>query len=208
MHPPVQIILLVSQAVIVGVTQGHSVWFTFSDIKLRLPSLSLVIGGAASGKSAYAERIVGRAGLPKTYLATAEAFDAEMAAKIAAHQAARAEDGWHTIEAPRALAAAIAEADPEAALLIDCMTLWLSNTMLAEADWRAEWPEVLAAMQARPGPVVCVSNDVSGGIVPDNRLARAFQAQQGALNQALAVEAGFVALVTAGLPLALKGALP
>lgn len=173
-----------------------------------MQSLILVLGGASSGKSAYAEGIVTRAGRPRAYVATAEAWDSEMAARIARHREARG-PGWRTVEAPRDVAGALRGAGAQEVVLVDCATLWLSNLLLAGADLGAETEALMAALDACPAaPLVIVSNEVGLGIVPDNALARRFREAQGALNQRLAARAGVVVLVTAGLPLALKGALP
>lgn len=169
------------------------------------PKLTLVTGGARSGKSRLAERLVRAAGLPLTYIATAEAWDDEMRARIAAHRQDRGGD-WTTVEAPRDLTGALDGAG--GAVLIDCATLWLSNTLLAEADLEAEVAALLAALARHSGPVVVVSNEVGWGIVPDNALARAFRDEQGRLNQRLAEGADLVVGVMAGLPLVLKGKLP
>lgn len=167
---------------------------------------TLVLGGAASGKSAHAEGLVRAMGARPVYIATAEAHDAEMAARIAAHRAARDGQGWRTVEAPRHPEAALAALGSGEAALLDCVTLWLTNTMLAGADWAAACDRLLGALAACPAPVVAVSNDVSGGIVPENALARAFRDAQGRVNQRLADAADRVVLVTAGLPLVLKDA--
>lgn len=169
------------------------------------PKLTLVTGGARSGKSQLAERLVRAAGLPLTYIATAEAWDDEMRARIADHRQDRGGD-WTTVEAPRDLTGALDGAG--GAVLIDCATLWLSNTMLAGAEPEAEVAALLAALSRRSGPVVVVSNEVGWGIVPDNALARAFRDEQGRLNQRLAAKADLVVGVMAGLPLVLKGKLP
>lgn len=173
-----------------------------------LPSLTLVLGGAASGKSAYAETLVRRASPSRLYIATAEAHDAEMRAQIAQHRAARAKDGWQTVEAPLDLSPALAEAGADHAVLLDCATLWLSNHMLAGHDPQAEGDHLLDALATCAAPVVVVSNEVGLSVVPENALARRFQRAQGALNQRLAAQASLVALVAAGLPIALKGTLP
>lgn len=170
-----------------------------------LPPLGLVIGGARSGKSSFAESLIAGTGRPRRYIATAEAWDDEMRARIAAHRQDRGA-GWTTIEAPRDVAAALDGAG--GAVLIDCATLWLSNTMLAEADLETGVTQLLAALIRQPGPVVVVSNEVGWGIVPDNALARAFRDEQGRLNQRLAAKADLVVGVMAGLPLVLKGKLP
>lgn len=170
---------------------------------------ALVLGGARSGKSAFAERLVlaRAAGRRPVYLATAEAWDDEMRARIAQHRAARDGQGWITQEAPRDLAAALARLDPHCPVLVDCLTLWLSNHLLADSDLAAEGAALVAAIAAHRGPLVAVANEVGLGIVPDNALARRFRDAAGQLNQALAAQAGTVVLVAAGLPLLLRGAL-
>jgi len=172
-----------------------------------LPKLSLVLGGAASGKSRFAEGLVTGSGLAPVYIATAQVWDAEMAAKIAAHRADRGA-GWHTIEEPVAIADALTGLKPSQAVLVDCATLWLSNLIPAEADLGIAETALLKALADCPAPVVIVSNEVGQGIVPDNALARRFRNAQGMLNQRIAAQAGLVVLVAAGLPLILKGALP
>lgn len=172
-----------------------------------LPPLSLVIGGARSGKSALAERLVTATGRPRRYIATAEAWDDEMRARIAQHRADRG-TGWTTAEAPLDLCAALAAAAPDEVVLIDCATLWLTNHLLAEHDLDAEAASLLAALAACPAPVVMVSNEVGWSIVPENALARRFRDAQGRLNQRLATQAGLVVAVMAGLPMVLKGQLP
>lgn len=183
------------------------------DIGAAAMGLTLVLGGAASGKSAYAERLVeriaARDGREKLYIATAEARDEEMKARIRRHRDRRR--GWQTREAPHDLPHALAAAPPQAVVLVDCLTMWLTNRLLARADLPRE-AEVLeaslATRTAQGGETVLVSNEVGQGIVPDNALARRFRDAQGALNQELAALAGRVILVTAGLPLAIKGQLP
>ena len=172
-----------------------------------LPPLSLVIGGARSGKSAFAEGLVTATGRPRRYIATAEAWDDEMRARIAQHRADRG-TGWITAEAPLDLCAALAAAGPDEAVLVDCATLWLTNHLLAEHDLDAETASLLTALAACPAPVVMVSNEVGWSIVPENALARRFRDAQGRLNQRLATQAGLVVAVMAGLPLVLKGTLP
>jgi adenosylcobinamide kinase / adenosylcobinamide-phosphate guanylyltransferase len=167
------------------------------------PHLTLVLGGARSGKSRYAESLVTAAAPLWAYVATAQPQDVEMVERIAHHRARRG-DGWKTIEAPHHLAAAI-EAAPASALLVDCLTLWLTNRMLAEADIEAETGEIEAALARRRVLTVLVSNEVGSGIVPDNALARRFRDLQGRLNQRIAARADRVVLVVAGLPLILKG---
>ncbi len=165
--------------------------------------LTLVIGGARSGKSRHAEALVAAEPGPWLYVATAEAGDVEMAARIAEHRARRGA-GWRTVEAPRDLVGALGTAPPGAAALVDCLTLWLSNALLAEADLDAEADRLLGALAARTGPVCLVSSEVGQGIVPDNALARRFRDAAGLLNQRVAAVADRVDLVTAGLVLRLK----
>ncbi len=176
-------------------------------MSLAFPSLTLVLGGAASGKSAFAERMLTASGRPMLYIATAQAHDAEMRVKIAAHQARRGA-GWTTVEAPMDLETPLAEAEPDSVVLVDCATLWLTNHLLAESDLVTAETRLLRALDACAAPAVVVSNEVGGGVVPDNALARRFRAAQGRLNQSLAARAGLVVAVMAGLPLVLKGALP
>lgn len=173
----------------------------------KLPGLSLVIGGARSGKSGLAERLVMATGRPRHYIATAQAWDDEMRAKIAAHRTDRGSD-WITHEAPRDVAAVLAQVPSGDVVLLDCATLWLTNVLLAEADIVQECAGLLKALTGCRAPVVVVSNEVGWGIVPDNALARAFRDYQGRLNQQLAGAAGLVVAVMAGLPMVLKGHLP
>lgn len=169
-----------------------------------MPHLTLILGGAASGKSRFAENLVSETGRHRVYIATAQAFDKEMEDKIAHHRSARGA-AWTTIEAPLDPAAAIASAEPDDILLLDCATLWLSNVMLAERPWEAEADRLLSALSECAAPVVVVSNETGMGIVPDHPLGRAFRNAQGALNQRLATQADRVTLIVAGLPVFLKG---
>lgn len=168
-----------------------------------LPRLTLVLGGARSGKSRYAERLVTGLPAPWLYVATAEALDEEMAERIAHHQARRAE-GWTTVDAPRDLASAL-RSTPASAILIDCLTLWLTNVMLSGGDVAREQEALLDALAQADVPVVAVSNEVGLGIVPENALARAFRDAQGRLNAAVAERADCVVFMAAGLSLTLKG---
>ncbi len=172
---------------------------------MRLPPVSLIIGGAQSGKSAFAERMVRASGLPKVYLATAQAHDADMAAKIESHRSARAGQGWRTVEAPHDTARALASTEEGEVTLLDCVTFWLTNLMLADANWQDELELLCDVLAHMPGPVVVVSNDVSGGVIPETSLGRAFQRAQGQVNQRLARQAGLVVQVTVGIPTVLKG---
>jgi adenosylcobinamide kinase / adenosylcobinamide-phosphate guanylyltransferase len=165
---------------------------------------TLILGGARSGKSRYAENIIAALPPPWTYVATAEAGDAEMAARIATHRARRGPE-WRTIEAPRELTAALK--CQRVPVLVDCLTLWLSNLLLADADIDAEIVQLEDALTAMRAPVVLVANEVGSGIVPDHPLGRRFRDLQGVLNQRIAARADRVVLVVAGLPLALKGTL-
>lgn len=167
--------------------------------------VTLVLGGARSGKSSHAEALVRATGLQRVYVATAGAHDAEMQARIAAHRAMRAGDGWRTIEEQIHVAAVIArEAGPDRAVLVDCLTLWLSNLMLAGRDIAEAQTGLIAALAAAGGPVVLVANEVGLGLVPETPLGRAFRDAQGRLNQAVAAGAERVIFVAAGLPLVLK----
>ncbi|MGN0932458.1 bifunctional adenosylcobinamide kinase/adenosylcobinamide-phosphate guanylyltransferase [Falsigemmobacter intermedius] len=171
-----------------------------------MADLTLVVGGARSGKSRYAEGLVRSGPGPWHYIATAEAFDAEMAARIAQHQIDRGPD-WITHEAPRDLAPRL-RGIREGRVLVDCLTLWLSNHLLAGSDPGAETEALEDALTDHPCPITLVSNEVGWGIVPENALARAFRDAQGRLNQRLAARADRVVTTIAGLPLALKGDLP
>jgi adenosylcobinamide kinase/adenosylcobinamide-phosphate guanylyltransferase len=171
-----------------------------------LPSsrLTLVLGGAASGKSAFAEGVVMEYPPPWHYFATADVLDSEMAEKVRVHQSRR-DPRWITSEAPRDLAATLAGLTrPEQPVLIDCLTLWLSNVMLAGRETTRDGEALVAALTRAPGPVVVVSNETGLGIVPDNALARRFREAQGRLNQAVARAADRVVFVAAGLALTLK----
>jgi adenosylcobinamide kinase/adenosylcobinamide-phosphate guanylyltransferase len=169
-----------------------------------LPRTTLVLGGARSGKSAIAERLVLSAGLRPLYIATGRAWDDEMASRIAHHRARRG-PAWTTIEEPLALADALGRhAAADAAILVDCLTLWVTNLMLAESDVEAETAALAAVLPGLPGRIVVVSNEVGLGIVPDNAMARAFRDHAGRLNQAVAAVAAQVVFTAAGLPLVLK----
>lgn len=172
-----------------------------------LPSLTLVLGGARSGKSAYAEGLIATRGAG-VYLATAEAGDAEMADRIRRHKARRG-DAWSTVEAPLDPVAALEKLRPlNGPVLLDCLTLWLSNVMAADRDPESEGDRLLAGLKGLGVPVVAVSNEVGLGIVPDNDLARAFRDAAGRLNQRTAAVADRVVFVAAGLPMVLKDPLP
>ena len=167
-------------------------------------SVTLVLGGARSGKSAFAESLAREQG-QGVYVATAERVDEEMARRIAAHRARRGA-GWRTVEAPLALADAIRrESMPRTCLLVDCLSVWLGNLLHHGRCVDAECEALLESLRAAPGPVVLVANEIGLGIVPDNAMARAFRDHAGRLNQSVAALAQRVYFVAAGLPLTLKG---
>ena len=168
----------------------------------RPPRLTLVLGGARSGKSRHAEALLTVLPPPWLYLATAQAFDDEMRARIAGHRARRAE-GWETLEVPLDLAGALVRAR-EQPVLVDCLTLWLTNLLLGGHDIAAATAALDAALDARQAPTVLVANEVGLGIVPDNALARAFRDAAGRLNQDIAAHADTVLFMVAGLPMRVK----
>lgn len=172
------------------------------DAQTGLGACTLVLGGARSGKSRFAEGLFNRWPAPWCYIATCQPHDAEMAGRVAAHQTRRGE-GWRTLEAPLDVAGALDAAGP-APVLVDCLTLWLTNLMLGEHDIAQATHGLLAALARRAGPTVLVSNEVGQGIVPDNALARRFRDEAGLLHQAVAREAARVVFVVAGLPMELK----
>ena len=175
-----------------------------SGVITPLPPVTLVLGGARSGKSRYAEGLLDRHPGRRVYLATAEVLDDEMAVRVKAHRDRRDED-WKTVEEPLALAAALkAETEQGAAVLVDCLTLWLGNLLGETRDVESEIEGLIAAIGQFGGPVVFVSNEVGLGIVPDNALARHFRDLAGILHQRLAEQADRVVFVTAGLPMNLK----
>jgi adenosylcobinamide kinase / adenosylcobinamide-phosphate guanylyltransferase len=166
--------------------------------------VTLVLGGARSGKSARAEALVQGCGLAPVYVATAQALDGEMEERIRQHRLRRG-TGWLTLEEPLALAETLArEARPGRAVLVDCLTLWLTNLMVAGRDVTVEADRLLAVLQAPGGPVVLVSNEVGLGIVPLDAMSRAFVDHAGRLHQEIAALADWVQLMAAGLPLDLK----
>lgn len=166
--------------------------------------LTLVLGGTRSGKSRFAEKLVRESGLAPVYVATAEALDDEMAARIAAHRARR-DAGWRLIEEPLRLADTLrAEAGPGRIVLVECLTLWLTNLMTAGRDTAREAAALAEAAARLEGPVVMVSNEVGQGVVPLDPMSRAFVDHAGRLHQTLAAVADEVVLVVAGLPLRLK----
>jgi adenosylcobinamide kinase/adenosylcobinamide-phosphate guanylyltransferase len=165
--------------------------------------LTFLIGGARSGKSRHAEQLVKRHAAPWAYIATAQAYDDEMRERIALHQAQRGE-GWATTDAPFDLVGALGSIPDDRPVLIDCLTLWLTNHMLAEHDLAAECVRLERCLAQPRGPWFVVSNEVGQGIVPDNALARRFRDAAGRLNQQIAGVADTVILMVAGLPLKVK----
>ncbi|MEX0953940.1 MAG: bifunctional adenosylcobinamide kinase/adenosylcobinamide-phosphate guanylyltransferase [Rhizobiaceae bacterium] len=166
-------------------------------------SLTFVLGGARSGKSAHAEALIEMHPAPWHYIATAQAFDDEMAERIALHRDRRGGD-WRTVEAPHDLAEALGAVPEGKAVLVDCLTLWLSNRMLAEADVESECAELAEVLSHPRGSWVVVSNEVGLGIVPDNALARRFRDEAGRLNGHIAAAADEVIFMVAGLPMKVK----
>ena len=170
-------------------------------------NLTLITGGAASGKSAFAERLVRTNGGQKHYLATAQAFDDEMREKVKKHQNMRGQD-WITYEEPFNPALIIANLGANDILLLDCATLWLTNLLLGNRDISAATSTLLAAISDSSASIVVVTNEVGSGIVPQDALSRKFRQAQGELNQQLSAKASTVAVVISGLPMVLKGQLP
>ncbi len=170
----------------------------------NLPGITLVLGGARSGKSKFAENLVEESGLKPVYIATAQAFDLEMEDRISRHQARRG-DNWETVEAPIDLAEVLkTQSTGDRAILVDCLTLWLSNLMINKMDIKAEGKQLVDTLDGSAGPVVMVSNEVGMSIVPEKKMARQFRDHAGELNQQFASMASQVYLVAAGLPLKLK----
>jgi adenosylcobinamide kinase/adenosylcobinamide-phosphate guanylyltransferase len=173
-----------------------------------LPPVTLILGGARSGKSAYAESLIEKSGLNPVYLATAEAGDEEMAERIRRHQARRG-DRWRTVEEALSLLPALQRhTAPGNAVLVDCLTLWLANLMAVSRDIEAETGSLVAGLAALAGPVVFVSNEVGLGIVPANTETREFRDHAGRLNQAVAVAVDRAVMLVAGLPLELRPETP
>lgn len=163
-----------------------------------------VLGGARSGKSRYAQARAEALGTRRCCIATAQAFDDEMRDRIARHKADRGA-GWETIEEPVDLAEAIAAHSwPDRVLLVDCLTLWTTNLLLAEHDIAAATGNLINVIRQAAGPIILVANEVGQGIVPDNALARRFRDEAGLVNQRVAAAAGEVQLLIAGLPMKLK----
>ena len=169
-------------------------------------NITLVLGGAASGKSKWAEQWVTATGRKRVYLATSQALDEEMSAKIEAHRLQRGPD-WRTIEEPLNISAALENVSADEAVLLDCATLWLSNLMFSEADIEAATAQLCDSLIACSAPITIVSNEIGLGLVPEHAISRRFRDAQGALNQRLAEISQTVVFIAAGLPLALKGSL-
>lgn len=163
----------------------------------------LITGGARSGKSQLAERLTLELGRPAIYIATAEAHDAEMAERIARHCARRGPE-WTTLTAPRDLGGALERSDGGAPRLVDCLTLWLTNLMLADGDWEAELDLLVDLIPRLAAPVVFVTNEVGSGIVPENALARRFRDAAGLTNQRIAAVCNDVWLSVTGCPIKVK----
>jgi adenosylcobinamide kinase/adenosylcobinamide-phosphate guanylyltransferase len=172
-----------------------------------LPKLTLVLGGAASGKSVWAENLLLSNDLRPAYIATARALDDETKFRIQAHKARRS-DVWLDLEADLDLSPALSALRDGQAALVDCATMWLTNQLMDENALEDAQSGLLAALASCPVPIVIVSNEVGHGIVPANALARHFREAQGRLNIALAAQADLVVMVTAGLPQVLKGQMP
>jgi len=170
---------------------------------VSLPPITLVLGGARSGKSTYAERLI-NVGLTGLYIATAEIRDEEMAERVRIHRQRRGEI-WMTVEEPLDLAQAMkAHTTPERPILVECLTIWLSNLMEAGRNAGEEIESLIRSLDALKGPVVFVSGQVGQGVIPDNKLARDFVDAAGGLHQSMALASDRVVLITAGLPTILK----
>jgi len=174
---------------------------------MTFPSLTLVLGGANSGKTAFAEALVlAQPGRP-VYLATAQAHDSEMRAKIDRHRTLRGPH-WDTVEAPMDIDGAIRDLDPSVSILVDCATLWLTNHIVADGDAGQVSRALVQTLSQAPQPITVVSNEIGQGIVPENLMSRQFREAHGLLNQMLAARANLVIQIVAGLPIVLKGRMP
>jgi adenosylcobinamide kinase/adenosylcobinamide-phosphate guanylyltransferase len=170
----------------------------------RFKKTLLVLGGARSGKSRFAQNQAEALPGDLVYIATAQALDAEMAERIARHRADRG-PRWRTVEAPLDLARAVGrESRSDSVLLIDCLTLWATNLLFAETDITAAAGSLVTAMDRAPGPVILVANEIGLGVVPDNALARRFRDIAGDINQTVAAQVDSAVLIAAGLPIVLK----
>jgi adenosylcobinamide kinase/adenosylcobinamide-phosphate guanylyltransferase len=168
-------------------------------------STTLIIGGARSGKSALALEIARKWGGAVTFIATAEARDEEMAERIAQHRAER-DPAWSTLEAPIEVAEAISATPPEALIILDCLTLWVSNLFDRgiERDGEARARDAIAALGRRATPSLVITNEVGSGIVPDNANARRYRDLLGTINSMFASDARNVLLISAGRVLPMK----
>jgi adenosylcobinamide kinase / adenosylcobinamide-phosphate guanylyltransferase len=181
--------------------------FSTARVLKVFPRVTFIVGGAASGKSAWAESFVETSGKSKAYLATSQALDAEMRIKIDSH-IARRDQNWSLIEENLDLSGPLSGLDRSQICLIDCATMWLSNHLLRESDLANAQTALLAAIDTCAADLVIVSNEVGHSIVPDTPLARRFREAQGRLNIDLARRADLVVQISVGLPLVLKGQLP
>lgn len=168
-------------------------------------SVTLVLGGARSGKTRFALAQAERRSGDLVMIATAQALDDEMAERIAHHRAERG-PRWRTVEEPLGLAAALHALRPGETAVVDCLTLWLSNLLLGGHDIAAASGDLLTALDGR-AEIILIANEVGFGIVPENALARRFRDEAGRLNQQIAERADIVVLVVAGVPLTIKGAM-
>lgn len=174
-------------------------------------STHLILGGARSGKSAFAEKLALESGLPVTYIATAQVYDTEFGARVDQHKTRRPAH-WSTVEQSFNLADALqTHAKADTCLIVDCLTLWLAQCICPDCerpdnlDWQQERSRLLEVLPTLPGTVLLVSNEVGMGIVPLGEINRQFQDEQGRLNQAVAKQVNKVSFIAAGLPLTLKG---
>jgi adenosylcobinamide kinase/adenosylcobinamide-phosphate guanylyltransferase len=174
----------------------------------KFPRIMLITGGARAGKSRFAERLMIARPARHAVVATGQAGDPEMAERIARHKAER-DRSWEVIEQPISIRSAIRNAArPDRIVLLDCLTLWISNLMAERRDMEIEVSALIGTLQNAAGPMIVVSNEVGLGIVPDNALARAFRDNLGRANQAIAAAADCVLFMAAGIPIVLKGELP
>lgn len=186
-----------------GGMSTHSLGAEQAKNRQGLHGTTLVLGGARSGKSRFAESRVTAHPTPWVYVATGRAFDTEMQERIAHHQRSRAK-GWLTVEEPFAVPDTL-RLHSTTPLLLDCLTLWLTNLLLEEYDIAAATQQLIHALASRQAPTFLVGNEVGLGIVPENTLARRFRDEAGLMHQKLAAEVGRVVFIAAGLPLVLKG---
>lgn len=172
-----------------------------------LPQISLVLGGSSSGKTAIAEKLADGSGRRRVYIATADGLDEEMQAKIRRHRLNRPA-GWRTVEAHGDAEGALAALRADEVGVFDCVTMWLTEKLLVDADLESESGALINSFGSAACPVIAVSNETGLGGVSANALARRFNEEQGDLNRKIAAASGLVVAVMAGLPLTLKGRLP